>query len=696
MNKVIFLFFLWGNLTNAFCQNLIQNGDFSTPNANWITGGNDFYWGNNAENCYRSATAYAWFSDPNGTYQNHNNVSGWIYQEFVVPQNIANAYLDFYASINTYDSDAFPYDSLLVQLWNQSNVPVATIMLLSNENGSQSLICQPYLLKQEVNKISTALATRGGQTLRLAFKAINDFSSGTIFRIDDVSLTYTLGCALPLAPGVPQGEASVCEGETQFYSINPLSGTNTYTWSVTNGTIVNQNNTVVEVLWDNIGSGSVSVYATNLCGDGPGSPVLIVSINQPPTISVMPSSPSFCQGQGSAVLTASGAASYLWSNGAQTSQTSIQAGGLYSVTGTISGCSTIEYVFVAENTPPAVAVNAVPNTPVAPNTQVSLSVTPANAVNYQWNIAGVTGSNPTVEPTTNTTYIVTATDANGCSGTGSVTVVVIQSPQCDNSTAILSNSSQNFSSAGGIDSFTVTFTPAASGCMWGVNQNNCSWISALQPTGGQTQNGNVVFTVAPNTGSARTCTLQVNSGNNTYDFIIEQDSAVNNCNNTLQPPVITDNGNCILEAEEIADVTYQWYLFGNILQGDTSRFHTATQTGDYSVVITDSNNCTAQSAGLYMDCLPVGLITNEFISDIVVYPNPNNGNFQIDIMMAAEKNVSIKIFNTMGHIVFEKTELFSIDNFKTTVQLSDVSKGIYFVNVQSEEQVITKRVLVAP
>jgi hypothetical protein len=688
------LFFF--SIATAWSQQLIQNGNFSSPNAYWVTGGTGFYWGNNPANCYRSPTAYAWFSDANGSYQHHNNVSGWIYQEFTVPQNIANAVLQFYTSINTYDSDAFPYDSLIVQLWNQNNLPVATIMVLSNENGSPSLLCQPYVLRQETNKISTALALRGGQTLRLAFKAINDATNGTIFRIDDVSLTYTLNCVLPDAPSLPQGPVSVCIGESHFYSINPLAGNNNYTWTVTNGTIIAHNNTSIEVLWDSAGTGTVQVYATNACGNGPPSPILQVAISTIPNLTISASSYSLCSGQSSVTLTASGASAYLWSNGAMTSQITVLTGGWYALTGTNGSCSATEFLFLTENPPPSVTISANPGSPVMPNTPVQLSVTPGNAPFYTWSVGSLTGSNPLVQPDVTTTYHVTVTDANGCSATGYITIVVTQPPQCDNSYATLSHHFQHFSGDGGVDSFSVNFTPSATGCIWSIDQNDCSWVDILQPLGGQQQNRTVVFQVSSNTGGPRSCTLKVYAGNNVYDFNITQDSMPDNCSGLL-PPTIFDNGNCELEAEYLQGVTYQWYVYSNMLPGATSRFHTATQTGDYYVVVTDSNNCSVRSSGLFMDCLTLAMsgLPEHNNAELLLYPNPNKGSFQLAIKTPDESFVTIKIFNPAGQLVFEQNCFISPHNYHISLQLSTLAKGVYSAVIISQEFLpVTKRFLV--
>lgn len=662
--------------TTGFSQNLIQNGNFSTPNAHWVTGGTGFHWGSNATNCYRSAPAFAWFADTAGSYQHHNNVTGWIYQEFVVPHNIVSAQLQFYVSINTYDSDAFPYDSLLVQLWNQSNLPLVTLMLLSNEQGTQSLICQPYVLKQESNKTTTALATRGGQTLRLAFKAINDISNGTIFRIDDVSLSYSLSCPPPGQLPSPQGPTEVCEGAAYFYSVTSFPGQHTYSWIITNGMLLGQNQNTVEVLWNNAGIGKVQAFATNACGDGPLSSPLEVMIEVPPVVDIQASAPYLCSGQGSVTLMASGASRYVWSTGALSSQITVSSGGGYSVTGGIAGCEASASYHVAEVTPPIVTITATPDTPVTPLTPVQLSVLPANAATYEWNLSGLQGATPTIFPEITATYRLTLTDQNGCTASSSITIEVRQPPACDSSSLSLSSSVRTFPAYGGIDTLFVGFSPASAGCRWGVDLYDCSWVIIHHPVSAQQQSGMIVYEVLPNHAAMRACTLRVHTGIHTYTIALLQDSVSTLCD-ALIPPRLFYQGDCLVEATYIPHVSYQWYVNNQPLQADTQIMHQATQTGDYYVVIRDTNQCIAFSDTIFLDCQLVTIEQPPVDIHLSLYPNPNSGRFAI-IVRPRPPQLNIAVYNVAGHQIAHQI-ILNEPPLPIEIEITHPAQGMYFL-----------------
>ncbi len=127
--------------------------------------------------------------------------------------------------------------------------------------------------------------------------------------------TSISGVAIPSDPGAPAGNTTVCSGDTEAYSINPVSGANSYTWSVTGGSITaGQGSTDITVNWTTAG-GQVCVNAQNQCGT---STDVCTAINGV-TIPTAPGSPAgnttVCSGDTEAysINPVSGANSYNWS-----------------------------------------------------------------------------------------------------------------------------------------------------------------------------------------------------------------------------------------------------------------------------------------------------------------------------------------------------------------------------------------------
>lgn len=68
---------------------------------------------------------------------------------------------------------------------------------------------------------------------------------------------------------------------------------------------------------------------------------------------------------------------------------------------------------------------------------------------------------------------------------------------------------------------------------------------------------------------------------------------------------------------------------------------------------------------------------------INIYPSPTNGNLTIE----THKNATIEIFNIEGQLT---KKISAIDN-QTIIDISDFAKGMYFINVTTDKEIITKK-----
>lgn len=108
-----------------------------------------------------------------------------------------------------------------------------------------------------------------------------------------------------------------------------------------------------------------------------------------------------------------------------------------------------------------------------------------------------------------------------------------------------------------------------------------------------------------------------------------------------------------------------------------------------------SKGWTITDGGLDEDCdLITSNLEHRSKSDLIsVYPNPNQGNFTIEIF-GENRNVTLEIVNVLGQKVFSK-QLKKL-NGKQTIQadLSSHGKGVYFINLYYNNEVINRRVIV--
>ena len=405
----------------------------------------------------------------------------------------------------------------------------------------------------------------------------------TVTVTDDNGCTTTQSVELTVNPnpqGTISGRTSICSGNSTTLT---ASGANSYTWSTGATTPTLTTST----------AGTYTCTFRNSYGCTSTQDVTI-SVFAAPTIS---GTTAICSGN-STTLTASGADSYLWDNGATTPSITVTEAGTYTVTGSTSdGCSGSAGV--------TVSVGALPTITIGGNTSfcqgASTTLTAMGGDTYEWN-NGTTGS--TLTATTPGTYTVTGTNASGCSNTASIQVTT--KPSYVNlpvSAAICQGASYNamgstFSTAGtyhiegytteGCDSIidlTLTVNQLPSPTITG-NTNICEGVSTTLAALGGTS-------FLWNNGSTEQAINVSNAG--VYSVIVTD---ANGCSNSTSAtvgvntrPTVTISGSTAICAGNSTTLTAQGadsYLWNN---GSNGQSISVTNAGTYTVTGTSANGC---------------------------------------------------------------------------------------------------------
>jgi hypothetical protein len=135
-------------------------------------------------------------------------------------------------------------------------------------------------------------------------------------------------------------------------------------------------------------------------------------------------------------------------------------------------------------------------------------------------------------------------------------------------------------------------------------------------------------------------------------------------------PIITLNS---FYLESTPALQYQWYLNNNIIAGATSQSYTPTANGDYTVTITDSNNCTQTSA--VFNLTNVGLRTNNNPLNFSIYPNPANQVIQIN--NPTQKQTTFTITDLVGNVIIRT----NINKVTESINIASLSNGIYLITI---------------
>ena len=171
-----------------------------------------------------------------------------------------------------------------------------------------------------------------------------------------------------------------------------------------------------------------------------------------------------------------------------------------------------------------------------------------------------------------------------------------------------------------------------------------------------------------------TATFNITGGAaNLCDSLVTLDLTINTVNS-----LVTQTGT-LLTADEVG-ATYQWLncLAMAPIIGATNQSFTATTNGDYAVIVTN-NGCT-DTSNCY-SIIGVIIIENNWDDELLIYPNPTDGNFSVDLGNNYQTTI-ITITDLNGRTIQSKSYT---DSQLLNLKLEEPA-GIYLLIIESKNK----------
>ncbi|MCK4663895.1 MAG: PKD domain-containing protein [Bacteroidales bacterium] len=148
----------------------------------------------------------------------------------------------------------------------------------------------------------------------------------------------------------------------------------------------------------------------------------------------------------------------------------------------------------------------------------------------------------------------------------------------------------------------------------------------------------------------------------------------------VNPLPVVDLGNDTIVETGATVVLDAGTGFTSYLWSDESTNQTleVTETGDYSVIVTDENTC----SGTDTIHVQIGVGISEINKKLNVnfYPNPNEGKFKIVVNGNSEDDILIELINLQGQIIYTEN-IKNVYKYSGDIDVSDIDKGIYYLKV---------------
>jgi hypothetical protein len=485
-------------------------------------------------------------------------------------------------------------------------------------------------------------------------------------------------------------------GDTMVFVNNLLTNFATPTWSATNtNTVLNSGGattswyqswwgvdgndstqTLAQVNWVNIFTALGTAPDARLANGSVASsgatftnPVFF-SVSSP---TVPTSSYSYCQGATAAALTASATTgnTLYWYDvatggtalaGAPTPSTSTPGTYTYYVSQKNANGDESPRVSIV------ITVNALPATPVITANGATSFCTGGSVVLSSSSTSGNTWStNATTQDITVTSsgsYTVTVIDNNGCSATSSTTTVNVSNAPTP---TVTSSATQACSGE------TVTLTSSAA--------DSYTWSN-----GATTQSIEVTTSGAFSVVTTNTDACNGVGTSNTINVTFTQSPSAQGSFST--------SGNVVTFSNTSTGASSYSWDFGDFTNSSASApVHAYAVNGNYQVVLTAINgNCTDTT--VFNVAITVSIEELMGISNLSVYPNPASDAAIVSFENITGSSFDFQLIDQLGRVILNKKDIQSIGSNLINVDLTNLSDGMYSIQLTSNQNTISKRLVI--
>ncbi len=469
-------------------------------------------------------------------------------------------------------------------------------------------------------------------------------------------------CPTPAQPGLITGNTAICSGTSNTYSISPVAGATSYTWTLPGGWSGTSSTTSITTT-SSATSGNISVTANLTCGSSSAQTLAVTVASIPPTPASITGNTTICASSSNtySVLSIPTATSYTWTYPVGWTGTST-TNSFSTTCGSLSGNITVTANNSCGSSPlrtvAITVVNGIPNAPtsVNGNTEIcALTVTSYNvtavpgATSYLWTLPlGWTGNS-----TTNT-ISATASSTSGNVSIAAVNVCGSSAPQSlsiNVANGVLAQPAAINGNAGICASTANTYDISAI-----VGATSYTWSLPIGWSGSSTTN-------SINTTSSATSGNVTVTANNSCGASPSQTFAINTTSIPATPSIILGNAIICENSSNFYSVTndpnavdYSWTLPASWTGTTTvNSIPTASFSTGGDILVTANNICGSSAAQLltvtvaiidtsvtqtgstltanslvgtyqWIDCFDNSFISNE--TDQVFIPS-TNGNFAV-------------------------------------------------------------------
>jgi PKD repeat protein len=571
------------------------------------------------------------------------------------------------------------------------------------------------IISGATNSTYTSTAFANGDNVTCIMTSSLSCATGSPALSNTVTMIVgTSGTASVAIAALPSN--AICSGESVTFTATPTSGgtSPTYQWQL-NGADISGATTTSYSSTSMADADVITCIMTSSDACVAGSPAtsnsITMSVSTAATASVtISASPSttICAGDNVTVTATAvngGAPTYQWQlNGNNVGPNSSTVSATAFSDGDVLTCIMTSSLSCASGSPATsnsltftvtssatvgVAIYASPSGSICTGTNVTFTASASNAgtsPTFQWQVNGIgVGSNSASysSSTLSDADVVTCilTSASSCALNNPATSNAITMSVSSSLPAAISIAAITPTSIceGGFVTFEATPTNEGSSPIyqWQVNSSNVGTNSTTY-TSSSFNDGDIISCIMT---SSLSCATGNPATSNTIAVTIYPVPAA---------PIISQSGDTLYSDYPTGNQWYYSNMLGDFpITGATDYYYVPVTTGDYFTIAVDENGCVSDTSNAISVVVGIEETESPFID---LYPNPNNGVFDINYQSATGDMAYIEIINSIGQTLYGRN---IPGNTMTRVNASFLAQGMYFLKVQTAESTYLYKILIS-
>lgn len=203
---------------------------------------------------------------------------------------------------------------------------------------------------------------------------------------------------------------------------------------------------------------------------------------------------------------------------------------------------------------------------------------------------------------------------------------------------------------------------------------------------------NILYVSNPGNYSVTIYDLQSNCGTHGPSITVTQNAAIpltfnivwSAANQWLQSNITTPN------------ISYQWQTWNgsawvNIpAPAGAQNHYTPPSNGQYALIAENAAGC---SDTAYYTLQNLGVMDEELISNISIYPNPTTNSFTLDLQDVKAEFVTVSVISMMGQVVYQKEYEVNGGSLLETFDVYNYANGMYTVDIRIGNFNIRKKLI---